>query len=72
MNELGRGGGGVPLLSHHYAAVVCPSIRPSHFMGATVCATPSKSYDFQQIIKHVLQCIHDVDVHLPFCFDLDL
>ena len=27
---------------------------------------------FQQIIMHALQCQHDIDVHLLFCFDLDL
>ena len=27
---------------------------------------------FQQIIMHALQCQHDVDIHLLFCFDIDL
>ena len=48
--------------------VVRPSIRqfahPSHFMGTTSI----KSYD---LIMHALQCLHDVDVHRIFCFDLD-
>ena len=30
------------------------------------------SMTFQQIIMHVWQWPHDVDVHLLFCFDLDL
>ena len=33
---------------------------------------PAKAMPFQQIIMHALQCQHDVDVHLLFCFDLDL
>ena len=34
---------------------------------------PEKAMPFQQFfIMHVLQCPHDVDVHLLFCFDLDL
>ena len=27
---------------------------------------------FQQIVMHALQYEHDIDVHLTFCFDLDL
>ena len=33
---------------------------------------PARAMPFQQIIMHALQCQHDVDVHLLFCFDLDL
>ena len=33
---------------------------------------PAKAIHFQQIIMHALQCQHGVDVHLLFCFDLDL
>ena len=32
---------------------------------------PAKIMTFQQIIMHVWQCPHYVDVHLIFCFDLD-
>ena len=33
---------------------------------------PAKAMQFKQIIMHALQCQHDVDVHLLFCFDIDL
>ena len=33
---------------------------------------PAKAMPFQQISMHALQCQHDLDVHLLFCFDLDL
>ena len=33
---------------------------------------PAKAMPFQQIIMHALQWQHDIDVHLLFCFDLDL
>ena len=33
---------------------------------------PAKTMPFQQIIMHALQCQHDLDVYLLFCFDLDL
>ena len=33
---------------------------------------PAKAMPFQQIIMHALQSQHDVDVHLLFCFDIDL
>ena len=33
---------------------------------------PAKVMPFQQIIMHALQCQHDVDVHLLFCFHLHL
>ena len=46
-------------------------VRSSHLSGTTLCAAPSKSY-IQQIIINVFQYPHDVDVHLLFCFDLDL
>ena len=36
-----------------------------------VCSTQQK-LTFQQVIMHVLQYPHDVDVHFVFCFDLDL
>ena len=45
-------------------------VRFSHFTVTTLCAAPAKAMTFQQIIMHVLQCPHDVDVHLLFCFDL--
>ena len=33
---------------------------------------PAKVMYFKQIIMHALQCQHDLDVYLLFCFDLDL
>ena len=33
---------------------------------------PTKAMPFQQIIMNALQCQHDLDVHLLFCFHLDL
>ena len=33
---------------------------------------PSETMPFQLIIMHALQCQHDIDVHLLFCFDLDI
>ena len=39
---------------------------------ATSCAASSKRYAFSTIIMYVLQCPDDIDVHLLFCFDLDL
>ena len=33
---------------------------------------PAKAMPFKQIIIHALQCQHDIDVHLLFCFDIDL
>ena len=33
---------------------------------------PAKAMHFKQIIMHALQYQHDVDVHLLFCFDIDL
>ena len=33
---------------------------------------PAKAMPFQQIIMHALQCQHDLDVHILFCFDHDL
>ena len=50
--------------------VFCPSFRPSHFTGTTYVQR-TKAMTFQQIIMHVWQCPHDVDVHLLICFDLD-
>ena len=41
-------------------------------MGTTLRAAPAKALPFQQIIMHALQCQLDVDVHLLFCFDIDL
>ena len=41
-------------------------------MGTTLRAVPSKTMPFKQIIMHALQCQHDVDVHLLFCFVIDL
>ena len=41
--------------------------------GVPLCVHhPAKAMTFQQIIMHVFQCPHDVDVHLLFCFDLDI
>ena len=51
--------------------VVRPSVR--HTLGVPLCVQhPAKTMSFQQIIMHPLQYQHDVDVHLLFCFDLDL
>ena len=33
---------------------------------------PAEAMPFQQSIMHALQCQHDLDVHLLFCFDLGL
>ena len=33
---------------------------------------PVNAMPFQQISMHALQCQHDIDVQLLFCFDLDL
>ena len=44
----------------------------SSLRGTTLCAATSKSYSASTIIMHVLQCPHDVDVHLVSCFNLDL
>ena len=42
-------------------------------LGVPLCVQrPAKAMTFQQIIMHVWQCPHDVDVHLLFCFNLDL
>ena len=41
--------------------------------GVPLCVQrPAKAMTFQQIIVHVWQCPHDVDVYLLFCFDLNL
>ena len=52
---------------------------PPGMTGGTLCFRDNAgclsfrpSMPFQQIIMHALQCQHDVDVHLLFCFDLDL
>ena len=50
--------------------VVRRSVRPSRFRGTTLRAAPSKSYAFQQIIMHPLQCQHDLYVRILFCVDL--
>ena len=51
--------------------VVIPSVH--HTLGVPLCVQrPEKTMPFQQIIMHELHCQHDVDVHLLFCFDLDL
>ena len=48
-----------------------PSVR--HTLGVPLCVQrPAKTMPFQQIIMHALQCQHDVDVHLLFCFDLHM
>ena len=46
--------------------------RRSSLMGTTLRAAPSKSYAFSTIIMHKLHYQHEIDVHLLFCFDLDL
>ena len=54
---------------------VCPSVRPSvcHALGVPLCVQrPANAMPFQQIILHALHYQHDIDVHLLFCFDLDL
>ena len=51
--------------------VVHLSVR--HTLGVPLCVQrPSKAMPFRQIIMHALQCQYDIDVHLLFCFDLDL
>ena len=53
----------------------CPCVHPSvrHTLWVPLCVQhPAKAMIFQQIIMHVLKGIHDVDVHLLFCVDLDL
>ena len=47
----------------------CPIIRSEKSRSHNMV---SGSMPFQQIIMHVLQCQHDLDVHLLFCVDLDL
>ena len=44
----------------------------SHWWVPLCVKRPAIAMPFQQIIMHVLQCQHDIDVHLLFCFDLDL
>ena len=43
----------------------------SSLMGIFCVQCPTKAMTFQQMIMHVLQYPHDVDVYLLFCFDLD-
>ena len=43
-----------------------------HWWVSLCVQCPAKAMPFQQIIMHALQCQHDVDVHLLFCFDIDL
>ena len=48
-------------------------LRRSSLMGTTLRAVvPSKIHAFKQISMHALPCQHDVDVHLLFCYDIDL
>ena len=57
----------------HYVSRL--SVRPSvrHTLGVPFCVQrPAKDMPFQQIIMHALQWQHDLDVHLLFCFDVDL
>ena len=49
---------------YHFA---CSAQRP-----APSAQRPGKDMPFQQIIMYALQCQHDTDVHLLFCFNLDL
>ena len=43
-----------------------------HWWALLCMQRPTKARPFQQIIIIALQCQRDVDVHLLFCFDLDL
>ena len=57
----------------HYVSGL--SFRPSfhHALGVPLCVQrPAKALPFQLIIMHALQCQHDLDVHLLFCFHHDL
>ena len=40
--------------------------------GASLCAASKNVISSETCILHVLQCLHDVDVHHIFCLDLDL
>ena len=48
-----------------------PHVDP-HWWVPLCVQCPAKAIHFRQIIMHALQCQHDVDVHLLFCFDIDL
>ena len=48
-----------------------PSV--GHILQVPLCVQhTANARPFQQIIMHVLQYPHDVDVHHLFCFDIDL
>ena len=44
-------------------------LRRFSLMGTTLCAAPNNLYVISQMIMYILQCPHDIHVHL-FCFDL--
>ena len=49
---------------------LCNFLRRFSLMGTTLCAAPNKlNMPFRQMIMYILQCPHDIHVHL-FCFDL--
>ena len=53
----------------------CSSVSPSvrYTLWVPLCVQhPAKPMTFQQIIMHVLEFIHNIDVHLPFYFNLKL
>ena len=54
------------------SCLTCIFFVDSHWWVPHCVQRPAKAMPFQQIIIHALQCQHDVDVHLLFCFDLDL
>ena len=47
-------------------------LQQSSMKGTTLRAAPNKLYAFRQMIMYILQCPHDMYVHLIFYFDLDL
>ena len=46
--------------------------RCTLLIGVPLCVQRPAKAPFQQIIMHALHYQHDIDVHLLFCFDLDL
>ena len=62
-----------PWPPYNWSCLTWILFRWSSLMGTTLCAALSKSYAFSTNY-YALHCInqHDVDVHLLFCFDLDL
>ena len=41
-------------------------------MDTTLRADAAKAVPCPQILMYILQCPHDVDIHLLFYFDIDL